>query len=263
MKEQLSKLVHSPTGLSAVVGIVGFGAGVGLGYILGRRNSRYEVYEPAPRVGLVLNAEDLQTIRDENTSEAEASDEDDEDADEDDEDDVSEESITENETYISAKSFIEEKLRGASVVVEETVVEEPSLPIENIFAGDDDDWNYEEEIAKRTPTAPYVLHKDEFYNEERGFYQSTLTWYEGDKTLSDQEGQPVYNYEEIIGPFKFGHGSGDKDVFYIRNEKLRAEYEILFDPGHFAVEVLGYEIEHDAEVQDVKHSHTPRRFQMD
>jgi hypothetical protein len=268
MKEQLSKIIKNPAAMSAIVGTVTFGAGTGLGYILGRRKNSYEVFEPPPRSGLVLDAEDLDEIQknnhfaeveDDESEENEESDaEEDEEGEDEDLDDLNAEAASRTNHSV-ARDFIAEKLREP-VIIEE---EEPEVVADNIFAGNSDEWDLAEETAKRTPSAPYVLHKDEFFADERGFHQTSIVWYAGDQMMADQQGQPIYNHAEIIGPLLFGHGSGDRHVFYVRNEKLRGEYEVFFDSGRFEVEVMGMSIEQDAEAEDVKHSNSPRRFQMD
>lgn len=124
----------------------------------------------------------------------------------------------------------------------------------NVFAGEEDNWDQNEEEKSRNPEQPYVLHKDEFWREELGYTQTTLTYYEGDNMLVDQEDVPVYNFESIIGPLRFGHGSQDRNVFYVRNNRLRAEYEIIKDRGHYAIEILGLEEEEKANRSSLKHS---------
>jgi hypothetical protein len=269
MNEQVSKLIKNPAVLSAFVGTVGFGAGAAVGYILGRRN-RYEVFEPPPRLGLVLDADDLEAIE-KNNHFSDSSDKEEEEEDEEkkefdpDNDFVSEADFN---RMVSAKDFIAEKLKTPSVIVEETievapeVVEvEPEVVASNIFAENDDGWDYEAELAKRNPRGPYVIHKDEFFNEETDdFHQSTLTWYDGDKTLADEDEKPVYNHHDIIGPFLFGHGSGDPNVFYVRNERLHAEYEILYDERRFEVEVLGLQLEAEVDAEEVKRTNGLKRF---
>jgi hypothetical protein len=58
----------------------------------------------------------------------------------------------------------------------------------------------------------------------------------------------------------FGHGSGDPNVVYIRNEKLQAEYEVLRDPGSYEIEVLGGHVEREMQEVDLKHSRQPGKF---
>jgi hypothetical protein len=127
----------------------------------------------------------------------------------------------------------------------------------------DDGWSYEEEQKDRTPDAPYVIHRDEFFNRETGYHQNTLQWYVGDKILCDENDVPIYAPEKVVGQLRFGHGSGDPNVVYVRNEKLSAEYEIVRNEGLYQIEVLGIEVEEQADADDLKHSQTIRRFRMD
>lgn len=116
------------------------------------------------------------------------------------------------------------------------------------------DWNYEAELSTRTPTAPYILHRDEFFGEEMGYDQDTWTYYVGDDILVDETDTPVYNFQENTGELRWGHGSGDPMVVYIRNEDLKAEYEVIRNEGHYSVEVLGLELEERMASEDLKHS---------
>lgn len=132
----------------------------------------------------------------------------------------------------------------------------------NIFASEDTEWNQEaEEASRQNATEPYVISKDEFYSDELGYTQTTLTYYQGDDILVDQEDIPVYNYTATIGELKFGHGSQDANVFFVRNDKNKAEYEIIRDRGHYSVEVLGLEAEAQTERAQLKHS--LRKFRQD
>ncbi len=114
----------------------------------------------------------------------------------------------------------------------------------------------------RDPSEPYIIHKDEFYSDEKGYAQSTLTYYSGDNIMVDEDESPMYNHEEITGPLLFGHGSGDPKVVHIRNDKRKSEYEIVKGSGLYSQEVLGLEIENNQRVKDIKHSNN-RRFRVE
>lgn len=132
----------------------------------------------------------------------------------------------------------------------------------NIFPavfGDNEDWNYALETEQRTPDKPYIIHRDEYYDNEDDSRQSTLTYYEGDNILCDGHDTPVYDAENVVGILKFGHGSLDPNVCYVRNERLMAEYEVLRDGGYYQVEVLGEALEE----KDIKHSKQLTKFRMD
>lgn len=150
----------------------------------------------------------------------------------------------------------------------------PSLPEEdeedvqesrNIFDGDGDDtWDYELERRNRSADAPYIIHEDEFVGDEMGYdSRSTLTWYEGDEILTDSQDTPIYDPASIVGELRWGHGSNASNVVFVRNEKLKAEYEILRDPSSYEDTVLGGAVAQEYEKADLRHSRTPQRFRDD
>jgi hypothetical protein len=128
----------------------------------------------------------------------------------------------------------------------------------NVFPDEDDDWDYDEEVKHRTPDHPYIIHRDEYFSNELDYRQSTLTFYEGDEILCDEQDVPVYNPEKVVGKIIFGHGSQDISICYVRNEHLEAEYEILVDHGYFQQEVLGAELG-----KDIRHSHRVPKFKRE
>lgn len=149
----------------------------------------------------------------------------------------------------------------------ETFLEDEGEPSEvdsgrraNAFATAGDTWDLLKEQRARTESAPYVLHKDEFYAEEKGYAQHSLTYYAGDQMMVDENDEIVYDINRIIGELKWGHGSGDPLVFYVRNDKFRAEYEITHVDGLFSVEVMGSEIESGRRAKTLEHSDEPLRF---
>ena len=122
------------------------------------------------------------------------------------------------------------------------------------WSEDDDDWNYEEELETRSPDKPYVIHRDEYFANEMQLTQSTLTYYKGDNVLCDDLDVPVYQPEKVVGPLKFGHGSQDPSIVYIRNEELEGEYEVLLEYGTFESEILNQKVSKDLGVGEFKHS---------
>jgi hypothetical protein len=123
----------------------------------------------------------------------------------------------------------------------------------------EDDWDWEEELANRSPNAPYILHREEFFSNEMELEQTTITYYKGDDVLCDEKDVPIYSPEKVVGRLEFGRGSQDPSIVYIRNEELGAEWEVILDHGYYAVEVLGGQIEDS--MKDIKHS--IRKFKLD
>lgn len=128
----------------------------------------------------------------------------------------------------------------------------------NVFEQTVDGWNYADEVATRSPDRPYVIHRDEFWNEEKGYDQSTLNYYAGDDIMTDSDDTPIYNYQNTVGELLFGLGSGENNVFFVRNEKLKSEYEIIRDMDSFSSVVLGMDLDGRS---DLKHS--TRKFRLD
>lgn len=240
--EAVETIVKESKGLLPVaVGLLAFGAGVGLGYILGRRKS-VEVITLAPRESRLEHARPPKVVVDERP----------------------EKLMTTEEL----KQHYADDPQVEVVTLNDQKVEPKTA---NVFANtttDEDVWDIDEEIKKRSPHHPYVIHQEEFFAEElesEDFIQATLTYYAGDDVLVDQEDKPLYNRQDLIGDClnKFGHGSGDPNCVYVRCIPQRMEYEVIRDPGHYRIEVLGLEMEQEERAQDLKHSKAPRRFRSE
>ena len=101
-------------------------------------------------------------------------------------------------------------------------------------------WNYEAELASRSPDRPYVIHEDEF--KEKDYTPVSLTFYEGDDVLCDDANMPVDNKDQLAGDdnlAKFGHGSNSPYVVFIRNDTLSLDMEIVRVSGRFVDEIQG------------------------
>jgi hypothetical protein len=155
--------------------------------------------------------------------------------------------LLEEEARIEAAAEIQ-------TLVTQTDIPEEDLVVTNVFANLDEGWDYEAELATRDPKIPYIIHQEEFVNDEMGYRQETLTYYRGDDIMADSHDTPIYGYGDLMGELRFGHGSRDKNVVYIRNEGIHMEWEVLLHSGHFATEVLGIEAEKEIEQNELRHS---------
>lgn len=285
MNERIASAIRHPLTVPITVGIASFGAGIGAGYILARRTRKTgELYE-IPRVTLDLTEEDLEEL----LLEEDLADEvpqilrdirDDPQSSDSERENVEKLIQMHRDKRISDIGPEENPPEEIPAVVEVDgeqfeaedsehlkVVGSPEevTPVRrNAFASNDEDWDYEAEVRNRTTELPYILHKDEFYADEKGYSQITCTYYAGDRIMVDEdEHHPVYNHERTTGPLLFGHGSGDPKILYVRNDRLKAEYEIIHDDGLYSVEVLGLEIEDNQRVRDLKHMQEPARFRRE
>jgi hypothetical protein len=111
----------------------------------------------------------------------------------------------------------------------------------------DDGWNFEEEVAKRTKEHPYIIHQDEFTMNEPEHSQVTYTYYALDQVLTDEGENKVDNQDDVVGVHNlhnFGHGADDFQVVFVRNERLRMDFEVCLTDQSYQEEVLGLDNEH-------------------
>jgi hypothetical protein len=111
-------------------------------------------------------------------------------------------------------------------------------------------WDYQVEIASRRPDKPYVIHTDE--TNETEYTETSLIYFASDDVLCDTDDSIIGDREGVVGEEnleKFGHGSGDKNIVYIRNDRLGIEVEVIRNRGSYGEIVHGF----------VQHSDTPVR----
>lgn len=147
----------------------------------------------------------------------------------------SEDEVVEEEEVKGFEVQIPEEYDPKDIVVEE---EAPQAEVRNIF---EDEWDYEEEIKLRRPERPYVIHVDERH--ERDYTESSLIYYEGDDVLADRQDHVIDDVEKVVGTDnldKFGHGSGDPNIVYVRNDLLAVEMEIVKNDDAYAKVVHGF-----------------------
>lgn len=273
MQYEFSELLRKPWFAPTVAGVVAFGGGFGAGYFLGKRK-REVVYYDTETVDIVVDdgvsaysghlgatVGDLERLRYEDNNH--------------------------NPTPIIEPSQMwrsddvvrttDPRPDPSGIQVEQDDVEVELFPNEddgsgledeepvghNLFANSTDGWVYEDELKTRTPNAPYILHKDEFFANEMDFSQLTVTYYADDEIVADDGDQPIYGHARILGELNFGHGSGDPSVVYVRNEERKAEYEVLLDTGSYTREVLGIGYEDATQADDIRHSHNLAKFRLE
>lgn len=119
-------------------------------------------------------------------------------------------------------------------------LEEGPAETRNVFR--DDNFDLAEELKYRTKEAPYIITHDEYYAGELEYENSTLTYYEQDDTLTDEQDKPIHEIDKTIGEdhlIQFGHGSKDRNIVYIRNDRLGMDFEVIKSTGSYVEEVLG------------------------
>lgn len=245
MNERLLSIVKSSWFPAASIGVVSFAVGMGVGYMIGDR--KVTVYEPSDRddedrVYFNASVTDLSDSTDDRKDKQE----------------------------IMDRLFKERQANRpdpATIVVDPPETEDDEVMTGVVtrlgFGSSTDDWDYEKELASRPEDGPYIIHVDEFVANESGYRQTTLTYYDADDIMTDSDDVPIYRHQDTVGELRFGHGSGDPNVVFVRNPKYRAEYEILYDPGAYASAVLGLHAEDEMESDELKHAHGLRKFRQD
>lgn len=131
----------------------------------------------------------------------------------------------------------------------------PAVPeeVRNVFEDqkpeDDWDWEAEKQLRDAQPERPFVIHIDE--KGENDYDETTLTYYAGDDVLCSSDDTVIDNPDGIVGVInldKFGHGSNDRNIVYVRNNNLAIDIEVVRSDKTYAEEVHGF-----------KHEETPRR----
>ena len=105
----------------------------------------------------------------------------------------------------------------------------------------DPDWIWPQELANRSPDKPYIIHEDEFTANETDYAQTQYTYWAGDDVITDTDNAPISQPNQVVGRqnLRFGHGAGDANIVFVRNDELNLEIEINREPGSYEEEVLG------------------------
>ena len=241
MNDRLLDIARQPWVVPTAIGVTAFCGGLGLGYFIGKEKLKERLIDELEAdIDYVINQMDEEGAEPEDDYQV---------------------VVTPRSDPSTITVDKEELLSRYGLFPEDEIDQEELDYIKkqeenrvNVFATSSDNWVYQSEIEDRSTEEPYVIHKDEFWTEEFNYDQSTLTYFEIDDILIDDKDTPVYNYPSIIGELKFGHGSEDQNVFYVRNDRLKSEYEVLLDKGSYAVEVLGLEYEQEKEEEILRHS---------
>lgn len=163
----------------------------------------------------------------------------------------------------------ERPLKPPVPLVEAPRAAHPALPEEapparvaygNVETEPTSDWDYPTELAGRTQEAPYIIHRDEMQemqNTPGGYNSVTYTYYAEDDVLVDTDDRPIPHPDLVVGEenLRFGHGSDDIHVVFVRNDRLQLDIEICRSLGSFEREVIGLQ-------EDSALEHSERRRYM-
>jgi hypothetical protein len=152
-------------------------------------------------------------------------------------DNVVADTIIEKQNYASYSNSkpTGDEAKPAAVVVQNVFNEAKDTEVPTM-----EDWDYEIELSNRTSERPYIVHRDEFFENEPEHDQVSVTYFAGDDVLVDERDQPMPN--ATVGDAnldQFGHGAGDPNMLYVRNENLAIDFSISLSKGKYAEVVYG------------------------
>ena len=82
---------------------------------------------------------------------------------------------------------------------------------------------------------PYVISPEEFGEMEDEGYETISLIYYADKVLTDDDNELVEDVENTVGTESLTHfGEYEDDSVFVRNDRLKADYEILLDTRNYS-----------------------------
>jgi len=109
-------------------------------------------------------------------------------------------------------------------------------------------------IEEPSATRPYIIREEQYHDEYQHFEKHSITFFEEDDTLAMPDDRPVEDVDAMVGDAltRFGEGSNDKDIVYVRNQVQRTDYEIIRNKNSFGVMVLGFDKETTPKVRKMR-----------
>ena len=96
--------------------------------------------------------------------------------------------------------------------------------------------------ALREARKPYLISSTEFYTTETEWDKLSITYYEDDDVLVDENDKPIDNTEYLIGEKHldfFGIRSQDPNIVFVRNSNISSDIEITRNLGSYTEIILG------------------------
>lgn len=103
---------------------------------------------------------------------------------------------------------------------------------------------FEHKVENEEGKEPYAINFEDFYRNGSGFDQSYLMYYEEDEVLCDESESIVEESDKVLGEGwygRFGDNEDDPDTIYIRNERMKTDYEVSRIKNAYSRVVMGME----------------------
>lgn len=171
-------------------------------------------------------------------------------------DDIEKPQKTRDYSSYHANKIEEEKAKMAELLKQERYIQEVAKG-----PADSEDEEEEEEVMLEDLPPIHLITADEFLDATDYFTsydKISLTYYDGDGVLTDDREEPVNDINKIIGDdatSSFGLDPTEPDVVYVRNNRIKTDFEIVRVMDAYTEAVLGIELDEPV----VKKAHTPTK----
>lgn len=153
--------------------------------------------------------------------------------------DHSEDAMTEEELIDHYVNGLKEL--GYGVMTEDEYASSSVNPIDD---DEDEDEEEEDEGPLEPRPTPYFIEEGDFGSKD-GYSNVSMSWYKGDSTMTDEDNEPMDNWEYLVGGIQDKLQACNDDTMYVRSEVSMCDYEILIFDDSYKHAVLGEEDEED------------------
>lgn len=115
------------------------------------------------------------------------------------------------------------------------VFSKPRPEIEETEENDEEEIpNYAGHPTEGIAGAPYTISPELFVNDRKYFDKITLEYYEGNDVLVEEMSDEPVDIDESIGRDSLRmFGEFERDLVYVRNERLETDYEVYHHSGSY------------------------------
>lgn len=93
---------------------------------------------------------------------------------------------------------------------------------------DDEEYSDEDHPIEEPREDPYLITEDEYATTKLYYGKGELYYFARDGIITDDEEEPLYDYEKYIGQSAIYELDTSQDSIYVRNERLGEDYLIVY-----------------------------------
>ena len=129
-----------------------------------------------------------------------------------------------------------------------------------------EEWDWDKEVLYReqNPQGPYAIHEDEYASGSANFHIQEMLYYAVDQIVCEQldPRSMMYDHALKLGDVKFGYGTHDVDVAFVRNPQHRTDYQITQMHDSYTESVMGIVADDEADEAELAHMDRPLRMRL-